>query len=325
MKARAAENCTTCRGSGWYVRVDGNVETAVPCPDCRPQSRLAKLLESAQIPPRYFDRGFDVYNAAGNPLQERALCRAVDYVEAFPNVPRGLLFVGESGVGKTHLSVAILKTLIEEKAITGRFVDESELLRRLQYSYSPETPETEREVLLPLMNADLLVWDDLGVGRPTEWASETIRMVLNYRYTYNKQTILSTNLPLAPEPKRQSANSILTDRARENTLSERIGAHLFSRLMEMCEIVEIEGPDARKEIHKARLDFVAKEAEIKLPAGLVHCPKCESRQVRHQDYSKPRQSKAGRFVEISCVCESCAEYFTARFFSKTARVEYPES
>ncbi|MEE8349000.1 MAG: ATP-binding protein [Acidobacteriota bacterium] len=224
----------------------------IPCPDCRSQERLRHLLEKAAIPPRYFDRGFEEYNHLSR-LQEKAHLRASKYVEDFPDVPRGLLFHGPCGVGKTHLSVAILKTLIQEKMVTGTFVDEAELLRRLQYSYGPGSPETEREVMLPLSEIDLLVWDDLGTGRPTEWVQETIRTVINHRYTHKKLTILSTNWPLQPKQKSLSRSDKLNTVIKD-TLEERIGRRLFSRIMEMCEVVPIDGPDFRTDIDKAGRD-----------------------------------------------------------------------
>lgn len=247
------KTCSSCRGSGWLVKTEDSVEAVAPCPECRPKEGLQRLLRKAAIPPRYLDRGFEEYSWH-NKRQERANIRAIDYVQAFPNVPRGLLFSGPCGVGKTHLSVAILKTLIQEKYVHGQFVDEAELLRRLQYSYGPNSPETEREVLLPLSEIELLVWDDLGTGRPTEWVRETIRTVLNHRYTYNKQTILSTNWPLKPQTGKSPKSRGKTEPV-QNTLAERIGQRLFSRIMEMCEIIEIEGPDARTDILKARHDF----------------------------------------------------------------------
>ncbi len=252
MKVGASESCATCRDSGWLVNSKESIETVVRCPDCRSKLRLQKLLERAQIPPRYLDRGFDVFSVHPDYRHQRiALTRSIEYVEAFPDVPRGFLFVGPCGVGKTHLSVAILEALIQEKMISAKFVDETELLRRLQYSYGPNSLETEREVLLPLFGVDLLVWDDLGTGRPTEWVAETIRTVINHRYTYNKQTILSTNWPLNLE----TQPGFTADRLTNRTLPERIGRRLFSRIQEMCEIIEMDGPDARDVIHKAGLDF----------------------------------------------------------------------
>ena len=157
MRLRAVQSCSTCKDTGWILKSRQPVGSVVPCPDCGSRLRVKRLLDQAGIPPRYFDRGFDVYSIH-NARQEQALKRSIEFIENFPNVDRGLLFAGPCGVGKTHLSVAILKALIQEKQTTARFVDETELLRRLQYSYNPDSPETEREVLKPLMEADLIVW-----------------------------------------------------------------------------------------------------------------------------------------------------------------------
>ncbi len=259
MKSQPEEACSSCRGSGWLVKTQDGVDSVIPCPDCRSHQRLQQLLEKAAIPPRYFDRGFDEYSFH-HPLQQEAAKRSIDYVDNFPKVPQGLLFAGPCGVGKTHLSVAILKNLIQEKSVAARFVDEAELLRRLQYSYGPNSPETEREVLLPLSEIDLLVWDDLGTGRPTEWVRETIRTVINHRYTYKKHTILSTNRLLQPQTEKPSRSRTLTEKI-PRTLAESIGLPLYSRIMEMCEIVQIKGPDFRTDIAKAGRDFRQKTQE----------------------------------------------------------------
>lgn len=311
--------CPNCADSGWVVEVRDSVEEVRPCPDCRSRTRVGHLLQRAAIPPRYLGRGFDVYSVH-HALQEKALRRAIEYVESFPSAPRGLLFVGPCGVGKTHLSVAILETLIQEKGVAGRFIDEAELLRRLQYSYGPDSTETEREVILPLMEVELLVWDDLGTGRPTEWVAETIRTIINHRYTYSKQTILSTNWPLQAETHLQASSL----RPADQTLADRIGRRLFSRILEMCEIVEMEGPDARTEIHKARLDFQASQTGgPAVPPGKITCPQCASTDITPQDYSRPRRTRGESYVEAFCVCRVCASQFTARYFTRSGRVEYP--
>jgi DNA replication protein DnaC len=318
MKETAVGQCSACRNTGWILKESEGDQYAVPCPNCRANRRSQRLMETAGIPPRYLDRGFDVYSTP-HKSQEKALLRAIQYVEQYPDVPRGLLLVGPCGVGKTHLSVAILKTLLLQKEVPGAFVDESELLRRLQYSYRQDSSETEKEVLYPLMNVDLLVWDDLGTGRPTEWVSETIRMVINHRYTYNKQTILSTNWPLRLNSARPGGVSA------EQSLADRIGTRLFSRIMEMCEIVEISGPDARIEIHKARMDFEQSRRpsdSFSVPSGLLRCPTCTRGAIDQLGTSKTKHSKAGDFVELACFCRDCSDHFVARFFTKTGKLEY---
>lgn len=242
--------CPDCRGSGWSLVSRGGTEAVVPCPSCGAEDRLGQLLRRASIPDRYISKDFRSYHPDPKfSSQLEALSGSIRFAETFPQVHRGLLFSGPCGVGKTHLAVAVLKNLVLEKQVSARFVDETELLRRLQYSYGPDSPETEREVLWPLYSAGLLVWDDLGAGRPTEWVAETIRTILNYRYTRQKQIVLTTNLPL-----KSAGGGYSENLGREQNLAERIGAPLYSRIMEMCQVVEMDGRDFRRQVYKASLD-----------------------------------------------------------------------
>ena len=243
----ANETCQTCEGTGWVLLREEDREEVSACPGCRSQSRSGQRFQSAAIPPRYAQQGFETFSTP-HPQQQRALLRSIEFVEAFPELERGLLFVGPCGVGKTHLSVAILKALLARHETSARFVDEAELLRSLQHSYGQDSQSSEEELLAPLHRAALLVWDDLGTGRPTEWVRETIHTIINYRYTNQLLTIFSSNWKL---PEKSTAEGL----SREPTLSDRIGERLYSRVLEMCEIVEMKGPDFRKEVHKAGQDF----------------------------------------------------------------------
>lgn len=322
MRLTDQDVCTKCNGSGWLVENRDGVDVAQPCPSCRTERRRQRLLQSARIPPRYMEKGFDVYHPFESRSQEEALRKSLEYVERYPDVARGLLFAGPCGVGKTHLSVAILKTLVLEQLISARFIDEAEFLRRLQYSYGPDSPDTERDVLLPLMEVDLLVWDDLGTGRATEWARETIRMVLNHRYTYKKQTILSTNRSVEEGVGQSSPR-------KEESLSERIGHRLYSRLMEMCEVIEIHGPDARTRIFKASMDFKERSGQKslnsrrKLVPDDLECPHCHGASVTILDESRLRRSRGASFFDIFCRCKPCGSDFLVRFYPETSKIEYP--
>lgn len=243
--------CPECRGSGWSLVERDGTETVVSCPSCGSEDRRARLLRQASIPDRYISKDFRGYAPdLKRPSQQNAVARSVQFVEAFPDVRRGLLFSGPCGVGKTHLAIAVLRDLVREKQVNARFVDETELLRRLQYSYGPDSPETEREVLRPLYSVELLVWDDLGAGRPTEWVAETMRTILNYRYTRGKQIVFTTNLPLKPADRRLPRKNEGT----EQNLEERISVPLYSRIMEMCQVVELDGHDYRRQVYKASAD-----------------------------------------------------------------------
>jgi DNA replication protein DnaC len=156
--------------------------------------------------------------------------------------------VGTVGVGKTHLAVGVLKDLIR-KGIPGMFCDYRELLKQIQNSYNPSVQTTEMEVLRPVFEAELLVLDELGAQKPTEWVWDTVSLILNTRYNDKRATLITTNFPdrpaaaVEPSPAQRSA--------REDTLGDRIGERMRSRLHEMCRKVEMAGQDFRQKVRSA--------------------------------------------------------------------------
>ena len=114
----------------------------------------------------------------------------------------------------------------------------------IQNSYNPQVSTTELEILNPVVNAEVLVLDDLGAIRPTEWVWDTVSVILNSRYNDKRTTIITTNYPaLAPG----------VGGLREETLGDRVGERMRSRLMEMCNPVEMTGKDFRQTALRARL------------------------------------------------------------------------
>jgi DNA replication protein DnaC len=89
------------------------------------------------------------------------------------------------------------------------------------------------------MNAEVLVLDDLGAIRPTEWVWDTVSLILNSRYNNNRTTIITTNYPALPP----GAGGL-----REETLGDRIGERMRSRLVEMCRELEMRGQDYRQSV-----------------------------------------------------------------------------
>jgi DNA replication protein DnaC len=198
------------------------------------------MLQRAGIPARYEHCSLDSFNSA-YPGADRSLAAAQMQVRGFAaNYPldsRGLIFVGSIGAGKTHLAVGALKAVIADRGAQGLFCDYRELLRLIQNSYNPQVFTTELEILNPVMNAEVLVLDDLGAIRPTEWVWDTVSLVLNSRYNNMRTTIITTNYPALPP----GAGGL-----REETLGDRIGERMRSRLVEMCREVEMCGLDYRQ-------------------------------------------------------------------------------
>jgi DNA replication protein DnaC len=172
-------------------------------------------------------------------------------------------------VGKTHLAVGIIKDLIREKGIHCRFCDYRELLKSIQNSYNPSVQATEMEILRPVFEAEVLVLDELGAVRTTEWVFDTVHYILNSRYNDNRTTIITTNYPDAPEQDSPEDNnsrsySAAERAARRETLGDRIGERMRSRLHEMCKKVEIEGPDYRVDSKRARFQSIEAPARFSL-------------------------------------------------------------
>jgi DNA replication protein DnaC len=239
--------CEACGGTGFTIVEREGREYAQPC-DCRgrgtpgaPRGPLAR----SRIPPRYEHCTLAIFEA-GTPSQRAALERAMSYCAGYPFLGTdeglGLLFTGDNGVGKTHLAVAVLRELVEGKGARGQFWDFHELLREIRASYDPETATTELQVLEPVVEADVLLLDDLGAWKMTDWMNDTLFYILNSRYMARRPTILTTNYQDADREAVLAADPL----RRKEFLVERIGQRLRSRLMEMCLVVPIVGPDWRR-------------------------------------------------------------------------------
>jgi DNA replication protein DnaC len=222
-------------------------EYARPCA-CRGGDQGAEsLLGACRIPLRYEEcslEGFD----AGNASLKAALEKALSYCHGYPflgavNEGLGLLFTGDNGVGKTHLAVAVLRELVTRKGVRGQFWDFNELIREIRNSYNPETKTTELQVLEPVVETDLLLLDDLGAWKMTDWMNDTLFYVLNSRYLSKRATLITTNHQDVDKEKVMAADSL----TRREFLVERIGQRLRSRLMEMCVVVPMHGPDFRRQ------------------------------------------------------------------------------
>ncbi len=248
--------CALCGGVGFTIVVRDQREYAEPCACRRPTAKSpAAMLAACRVPPRYEHCVLEHFTP-GAPSQRLAKERAERYVAGYPFLGTdeglGLLLCGGNGVGKTHLAVAILRELVEKKGARGQFWDFHELIREIKNSFDSETKTTELQVLEPVVEADVLVLDDLGAWKMTDWMNDTLFYLLNSRYTARRPTILTTNYQDADVEKIRSADPLV----RREYLVERIGQRLRSRLMEMCVVIPIDGTDWRRMVQQGHSQVV---------------------------------------------------------------------
>jgi DNA replication protein DnaC len=225
--------CSLCHGTGMQILEGG----ARRC-KCRVQSAISRLNEGSNIPPLFETCSIESYRPEPNNMSQiRAQKYAQTLVSDYPAVDRGLMLMGPVGVGKTHLAVGIIKSLTE-KGIPGMFHEFGLLLKKIQSTYNNSSEATESSIVDPLLSTEVLVLDELGAAKPTEWVRDIMMLIINTRYNEKRLTIVTTNYLDEPT------------NPREETLEDRIGVRLRSRLYGMCKTLHITGQDFRMKADK---------------------------------------------------------------------------
>jgi DNA replication protein DnaC len=109
-----------------------------------------------------------------------------------------------------------------------RFVYVSWLLTEIKASYDNSSSLTEQGIIEEYSSNPVLILDDLGSERPTEWVREKLNMIINFRNIRGLKTIYTSNF--APEE-------------LQNRLDERI----TSRILQQCEVIHLTGADRRRQ------------------------------------------------------------------------------
>ncbi len=242
--------CSECSGKGFLILEDNyGYEYNKPC-QCRKQQKRLDRFNQTGIPLKFASVSIDSYV----PSSERQ-GNARRYLEAFVKreeyTSQGFVLMGPCGIGKTHLLAAVLKTLTLERDVSCRFVDFFHLLQSIRNCYSSKIPEST--LIDPLIEVDILAVDELGKGkRDSEWEQNVLDQIISRRYNLNKSTLFTTNYTLDQDSTYKGKEKIDNRRSRfipqpqNDTLRDRIGERIYSRICEMCDFLLIDGDDFRK-------------------------------------------------------------------------------
>ena len=179
-----------------------------------------------QIPKKFQNKNFANYNNKYNP-EGFNICRnyAKNLIENLKN-GKGLFITGVVGTGKTHLVIAIIDyiaRILKRKRIWVIYTTAVDLLTEIKYSYDRHDTE---ETISGYENCALLIIDDIGIEKTTDWTDELLYKIIDTRYSEMRSLIVTTNLNI---------------KEVKNKLSERI----VSRIYEMCRGVKLRGEDYR--------------------------------------------------------------------------------
>ena len=247
--------CKVCEGSRRiFEETPEGISKIREC-ECNGLIKRISLFNQAGIPGKFVHEDFSSFSV--DPPQHRTQKNAflssknfiVDYVDRKGQYSQGLIYMGAPGLGKTHLVVSVIKELVMQHGVECKFVDFFELLRDIRHGYGEDI--SEKDFIDPYVGVQVLVIDELAKGRNTDWELTILDHFISARYNDDdKVTLVTTNfsdkLDSSVALNSRNNKQSISNAYSRFTIEEKVGARIYSRLMEMCKKVNLEGTDYRR-------------------------------------------------------------------------------
>ena len=241
-----SEHCGVCRDARYLFERDAAGREFARMCECERRRVRVRLYSEAHVPAKYADAVLDERRRDRHNQQVFDMLRllARDYERG----QKGLLLMGPAGVGKTWLVAAFIRDLILRHGVPVMFRDFFHLLSDLRSGYANDIPESQ--LINPLVAVEVLVIDEMGKGRNTPWEQNILDVIISQRYNNRKTTVITSNYTDAKgttltEFIRPRDGSTSERQEIRDTLADRIGPRIYSRLKEMCTFETLQGPDRR--------------------------------------------------------------------------------
>lgn len=205
LTSQDSDVCPICHGDEWVLEIIDGKEVATPC-ICRAKAIRKRRMAFAELPDglsdiRLASFSISVYTNEESRQKARIACQIVkEYLDMFEDAERngmGLYICSETkGSGKTRMAASIANELMEKHNTQVKFSTSMRILTEIRRSYDPGTAMTESQLLSALSTTEVLVIDDFGTERVTDWVKDKFYEIINSRYVDKKVTIFTSNEPI---------------------------------------------------------------------------------------------------------------------------------
>lgn len=211
--------CEKCEDMGFYIDLVGGEEIAKEC-ECRKKMITETRLRFANIPETFKDMTIENFDYSVYKQENKEILSVMRksieyYIENFEALKeKGIgLYIRSStrGSGKTRMAASIANKLLENYQV--KFAVSSDILKEIKATYNKDSEYTESQLVDALKTCEVLIIDDFGVEKMSDWVNEQFYTIINYRYVNKKVTIFTSNESL----EELEYNSRITNRILERT------------------------------------------------------------------------------------------------------------